>query len=314
MKPSNRWYAGLAALVAAWSLVSCGGGGSSTAVAPPPNPAAFSQPGAPASTGNVAIDGRNWINFRRSQVGIANLAQNAQIDRAAQAHSDYQKLNNVVSHDETPGKPGFTGVSLQTRLAAAGYTFSSGNRAYGEVISATTNGTGFAMAEELITAIYHRFAIFEPQFKEIGTGSAITNAGYTYFTSDFTANNGYGPGIGRGALIHWPYDGQTKVTTNFFSDSEAPDPIAGMNEVGYPVSVQGDITAVLTVQSFTIQPRGRAPLDVKLLQHATDPETPDSAAAIIPLAPLQAGTTYDVTFVGTADTVPVTKSWSFTTN
>jgi hypothetical protein len=219
-----------------------------------------------------------------------------------------------VSHDEIPGKPGFTGVGPQERLAAAGYTFASGNRAYGEVISASTNGTGFGMAEELITAIYHRFAIFEPQFKEIGTGSAITGAGYTYFTSDFTANNGFGPGIGRGVLVNWPYDGQTQVTRNFFSDSEAPDPVAGMNEVGYPVSVQGDITAVLTVQTFTIQPRGGMPLDVRLLQHATDPETPDSAAAIIPLAPLRAGTTYDVTFVGSADAIPVTKRWAFTTN
>jgi uncharacterized protein YkwD len=318
MKPSNRptrWYAGLAALAAALSLVSCGGGGSSsTAVAPQPPPAAISQPGAPAATGNVAIDGRNWINFRRSQIGISTLAVSAQIDRAAQAHSDYQKLNNIVSHDEIPGKPGFTGVGVQARLAAAGYTFANTNYAYGEVISATTNGTGFAMAEELITAIYHRFAIFEPQFKEIGTGSAITSASYTYFTTDFTANNGYGPGVGRGALTLWPFDGQTQVTRNFFSDSEAPDPVAGKNEVGYPVSVQGDITAVLTVQSFTIQPRGGAPLQVKLLQRANDPETPDSAAAIIPLEPLRAGTTYDVTFIGTADAIPVTKSWSFTTN
>jgi uncharacterized protein YkwD len=311
---SNRWYAGLAALVAAWSLVSCGGGGSSTAVAPPSPPPAISLQGAPAATGNVATDGRNWINFRRSQVGIATLAENAQIDGAAQAHSDYQKLNNIVSHDEIAGNPGFTGASVLARLQAAGYTFANTSRAYGEVISATTNGTGFTMAEELITAIYHRFVIFEPQFKEIGTGSAITSAGYTYFTSDFTANNGFGPGIGRGALTNWPYDGQAQVTRNFFSNNEAPDPVANLNEVGYPVSVQGDITAVLTVQSFTIQPRGGAPLEVKLLQHATDPETPDSAAAIIPLAPLKAGTTYDVTFVGTADTIPVMKSWSFTTN
>jgi hypothetical protein len=274
----------------------------------------------------VATDGRNWINFRRSQIGIATLAQNGQIDRAAQAHSDYQKLNNIVSHEEVSGKPGFTGVGVQARLAAAGYTFSSGSSiAWGEVIAASTNGSGFGMAEELITAIFHRFAIFEPQFKEVGTGSAITSAGYTYFTSDFAANNGYGPGIGRGALVTWPYNGQTQVTRNFFTDSEAPDPIPDMsvNEVGYPISVHGDISAVLTVQSFTIQPRGGAPLDVRLLEHKQLPPeqeteqnrtTPTSAAAIVPLAPLKAGTTYDVTFVGTADAIPVTKSWSFTTN
>ncbi len=316
MKLSNRWYAGLAGLATAWALVACGGGGDSSApAAPMPAPLVVTPvQGSPASVGNVAIDGRNWINFRRSQIGVAALVQNVQVDRAAQSHSDYQKLNNTVSHNEDPKEPGFTGADLAARLAAAGYTFATNaNRAYGEVISATTNGSGFYMAEELITAIYHRFVIFEPQFKEIGTGSATTGAGYTYFTSDFTANNGYGPGLGLGVLVNWPYNGQTMVTTNFFSDNESPDPVFGLNEVGYPVSVHGDITAVLTVSSFTIRPRGGADLSVKLLKHATDPETPNSAAAIVPLAPLNAATTYDVSFVGTADGVPVVKAWSFTT-
>jgi hypothetical protein len=37
------------------------------------------------------------------------------------------------------------------------------------------------------------------------------------------------------------------------------------------------------------------------------------AAAIIPLAPLAAGTTYDVSFSGTVDGTALSKSWSFTT-
>ena len=65
------------------------------------------------------------------------------------------------------------------------------------------------MAEELITAIYHRFVIFEPIFKELGSGAATTSAGYTYFTTDFAANNGYGAGIS--GLVVWPYSGQVSV-------------------------------------------------------------------------------------------------------
>jgi uncharacterized protein YkwD len=315
MNTPNRWTLTLAALATAWSLVACGGGGSSApAVAPaPPVVATVPEVGAPASVGNVAVDGMNWINYRRGQIGMPAMAPNAVIDRAAQAHSDYQKLNDTITHDEISGKAGFTGVHLLERLNTAGYTFVPGNYAYGEVISATSNNSGSYMADELITAIYHRFVIFEPMFKEIGTGSATTSSGYTYFTSDFTANNGYGQGVGRGTIVNWPYNGQTSVTPNFFSDYEAPDPVAGQNEVGYPVSVHADITAVLTVKIFTIRPRGGADLSVKLLQHATDTETPLSAAAIVPLAVLRAATTYDVTFEGTVDTLPVTKSWSFTT-
>ena len=56
-----------------------------------------------------------------------------------------------------------------------------------------------------------------------------------------------------------------------------------------------------------------AALDVRLLTHASDAHTGSSSAAIVPLAPLAANTTYDVSFTGTADSAPVTRSWSFTT-
>jgi uncharacterized protein YkwD len=321
MNVPNRWTTTLTALAAALALAACGGGSSNSSVTPaaPAAPAAAvvvspPQPGEPASVGNTAIDGRNWINYRRGQVGMAAMSPNALIDRAAQAHSEYQKANNEVTHDEVAGKSGFTGADLLQRLNAASFNFAANaNYAYGEVISATTNNSGFYMAEELITAIYHRFVIFEPQFKEIGTGAATTTRSYTYFTADFAANNGYGPGIGRGQIMTWPYNGQTAVTPNFFSDFEAPDPVPDRNEVGYPVSVHGDISGLLAVQSFTIRPRGGADLEVRLLKHDTDKETPASAAAIVPLAVLKAATTYDVSFTGTADGVAVVRNWSFTT-
>ncbi len=104
------------------------------------------------------------------------------------------------------------------------------------------------------------------------------------------------------------------MTRNFFSDYEAPDPVANLNEVGYPVSVHADIDAVLTVTGFTIHPRGGANLNVQLLVHSvSDQHTPLSAAAIVPLTVLAANTTYDVTFTGTSSGTPITKTWSFTT-
>ena len=309
----QRWRIVLAGLAAACTLLACGGGASSSTPAAQPTSILPQEPGAPALVNDISTDGLNWINYRRSQIGMPVLTHNALIDRAAQGHSDYQKTNDTVTHDQITGKPGFTGAHLLERLNAAGYTFANANYAYGEVISATTNSSGFYMAEELITAIYHRFVIFEPKFKEIGTGAASTAAGYTYFTSDFAANNGYGPGLGQGGLVTWPFNGQVKVAPNFFSDYESPDPVPGINEVGYPVSVHADITALLTVQSFTIRPRGGADLAVKLLKSSGDADTPRSAAAIVPLAVLQPNTTYDVNFSGMVDGVAVTRSWFFTT-
>jgi uncharacterized protein YkwD len=319
-----RWQQIAAAVAASLALAACGGGGGDsspaapvpggTAVTPvPTSPAPSPSPSdanAPAPSGNIALDGRNWINYRRTQIGMPTVAENAQINNAALGHSDYLRINNLMSHDQEPGRQGFTGATVGARLNAAGYTLPASGFAYGEVISGTTNGSGFFMAEELITAIYHRFVIFEPMFREIGTGAATSAGGYNYFTADFATRNGYGPGIARGTLVTWPFNGQTQVVPNFFSDTEEPDPIDSRNEVGYPVSVHANLDATLGVQSFGIRPRGGANLEVQRVDPLSDYKT---AASIVPLAPLRAATTYDVSFSGTLDGVPVTRTWSFTT-
>jgi hypothetical protein len=273
-----------------------------------------SDPGAPALTGDIAVDGLNWFNFRRSQAGLSVLTSSSIISMAAQNHSDYQRTQGGdPAHEEVAGKPGFTGVNDTDRLKTVGYALQNGWAA-GEVISGLKSQSGAFMAEELITAIYHRFAIFEPVFKEIGAGAATATGGYTYFTAEMTATNGFGPGLGNGNMINWPFDGQVRVPTNFFSDYEYPsDPVPGLNEVGYPISVHADIKATLKVTSFSVKERGGVDLSVKQLNSLVDPNTPPSAAAIIPLAVLKSKTTYDVTFVGTASGVPITRIWSFTT-
>ena len=297
-------------------LAGCGGGSdsgtassSNTATSPLP------QPGAPTLTGNTALDGFNWINYRRAQLGLSVLARNSQVDTAALGHSNYLRLNNTVSHDQTVGAPGFTGAELTNRLAATGYTL-NGRYAIGEVISATKQTSGFYQAEELITAIYHRFVMFEPVFKEVGTGATTIPGGYTYFTADLTAVNGLGAGIGMGRLVNYPVDKQTNVPIIFFSDTESPDPVPNQNEVGFPISVHADTGgggAGVVVRSFTITPRGGNALSTRLLSSATDSRTTASAAAIIPLAPLSRGTIYDVSFDGTVDGVSAPRTWSFTT-
>jgi uncharacterized protein YkwD len=309
-----RIIAGVGA-AALW-LAACGGGGGGSSSASSNTASSTPLPlevGAPVLTNDIATDGRNWINYRRGQVGMSTLAHSNIIDIAALGHSEYQRTNNTVTHEQTSGKPGFTGVTELDRLTAAGYVFANTNHAYGEVISATTNQTGAYMAEELITAIYHRFVIFEPVFKEIGTGAASTSAGYSYFTADFTANNGYGAGLAAGTVAVWPFNGQTQVPINFFSDYEEPDPVPNANEVGYPVSVHANITSIVKVQSFSVRPRGGSDLTVRQLSHDVDSKTPASAAAIIPLTRLASATTYDVSFSGTVDGTPVSRSWSFTT-
>lgn len=321
----------LAGCVTALALAACGGGGGSDSPAPSapptsntppaiPNPLTPAppvsetppQPGAPALTGNIALDGRVWLNYRRTQAGLSALTQSSVIDIAAQGHSDYQRINNVISHEQVAGKQGFTGVTLADRLAAANYVLVR-PAAYGEVISAANSSSGQYMAEELITAVYHRFVIFEPAFREIGTGAATATNGRSYFTANFGASNGYATTLARGQVAVWPFDAQTAVPRNFFSDTESPDPVPDRNEVGYPISVHANINAPVTVQTFTVRPRGGADLPTRLLSNANDTHTGKSSAAIVPLSPLAANTTYDVTFAGTVDGSAISRNWSFTT-
>lgn len=316
----------LPALLAAALLTACGGGGGGSSpstnqppVTPPTtNTCVVSQAGLPVATGDTAIDGFNWFNYRRAGIGLSMLSCNQFLNTAAVAHSNYLRLNNTVSHDETSGKPGFTGVDPQARMQAAGYTF-SGGWAYGEVISAAGDKSGFYHAEELITAIYHRFVIFEPKFKEMGTGASIRSDGYTYFTADMAYVNGPGPGLGTGKLVAYPADGQTAVPASFDSDTESPDPVPNQNTVGYPISVHSDLGNVvagggIAVTSFTVHPRNGANMLTRLVSNTDeDPNARQHAVAIIPLTPLTSNTTYDVSFTGTVDSIPVSKNWSFTT-
>ncbi|SFC73428.1 CAP domain-containing protein [Massilia yuzhufengensis] len=313
----------IAVVAVASSLAACGDGVSDTAgsnasaspatVVPP----VTATPGgadlaAPALTNNIAVDGRNWINYRRLQAGVPALTENVQINNAALGHSEYLRTNNLMSHDQVAGKAGFTGATLQDRLNGAGYTIPATGYAYGEVISGAPNNSGFYMAEELITAIYHRFVMFEPKFRDVGTGAATSASRYNYFTADFATRGGFGPGIAANAVITWPFNGQTGVTTNFMSDSESPDPVAGINEVGYPVSVHANIDAPVTMQTFTVRPRGGTNLQVQVV-NAGGSASQRTAVAIVPLAPLKGATTYDVSFAGTVNGAPVTRDWSFTT-
>lgn len=301
----------LALVLMAALLAGCGGSSDSNGdqVMAPPQ---VSEPNAPAFVGNTATDGFNWFNFRRIQMGLAPVTRNALLDSAAQGHSEYQRINDTITHEQSPLNSGFTGRQMWDRLQNAGYRFTQSSYAYGEVISATGYPSGFAAAEELITAIYHRFVILEPMFTEAGSGSATVPQGYTYFTTNFTAD-GLGPGLPGGEVAIYPVHDQANIPTVFYSDRETPDPVPDRNEVGYPVSVHANIVSTVTVTSFTIHPRGGAPLSTRLLSYANDSNTASSVAAIVPLNRLASKTVYDVQFQGAVDGQQVSKSWSFTT-
>jgi uncharacterized protein YkwD len=304
-------------IVTSFVLAACGGSETGSNIEGLGNASASQQslvvlePGTPHEVGDSASDSITWFNIRRKQVGLGTLTRHTKIDAAALGHSRYQTYNGIT-HEQDITNPGFTGANAGNRLNAAGYTFVRPSYAYGEVIVRSGNPSGYAGSEELIAAIYHRFVIFEPVFKEVGAGAATASNKAVYITTNFTVD-GLARALGNGGTVVYPIANQTNVATNFYSDTESPDPVASKNEVGYPISIHTDITGAIEVQNFTVRPRGGAALPSFLLTSSTDTHTPPSAAALIPEDPLAAGTTYDVQFTGAVDGINLTRSWSFTT-
>ncbi len=308
--PGRPAFRRLLLLATATLVAACGGNDR----APEPDAAQLSasEPGAPSASGDVAADGLAWINYRRSQAGLPPLRRDPLIDLAASRHSNYQQLNNLVTHDEDSEHPGFTAATASERLRATGFPLLSASFADGEVIAATGAPDGFASAEGLLGAIYHRYVVMEPRFDAVGAGAAHRDGGYYWLTVVLVGMQG-SIGLASGSIAVWPVPSQQRVRTNFFSDQETPDPMPAVDEVGYPVSVHANLNAVLTVDRFLLNdPEGRA-VAVRQLDGAADRDTPPSAAAIIPLQPLRSGATYSVQFAGRVDQQPVERSWRFTT-
>lgn len=293
------------------AVASCGGDTPAPAL---PDAAQLSaqQNAAPRFTGDIALDGLNWINFRRQQAGLSPLSREPALDAAATAHARYQQQNNLITHDQDDRLSGFTGEQAPDRLLAAGYPLRQQAYAEGEVVGASTQADGFALADGLLAAIYHRYVILEPVFDQAGAGTASRAGGYTWLTVNFVASED-----GRARpdlpLVVWPANAQTSVRTYFFSDQEIPDPVPAQDQVGYPVSVHAPMFSQLRVDRFTLsEPEGQ-PLPVRVLDPAQDINTPRSAAAIVPLQPLLPGRVYEARFAGTINTQPIDLQWSFTT-
>jgi len=250
------------------------------------------------------------VNQTRQLMGLPAVAGNAQLDLAAQAHADYLQTHiNGISHNETPGLSGFTGATPGARLTAAGYLFSSMN----EVISGGV-ASGQQAVQGLVQAIYHRFGIFAPEVAEVGIGLGTAPGKFANVVIDFGATFGNTVTLPIGWLGTYPVDGQTGVTRDFNSDTEVPDPVPSQNRVGYPVSIHAGAQDTLAVTSFTLaRADGGMSLPVQLLSFPADAHVPANAAAVVPLAPLDYGTRYQASFIGTRNGQAVSLSWTFTT-
>jgi uncharacterized protein YkwD len=128
----------------------------------------------PASTDTVA-QVVALVNKERASAGCDPLTEDAQLLKAAQAHSDDMAARNFFDHVNPDGAdPG-------QRITAAGYKWST----YGENI-AKGQQTPEAVMDSWMNSPGHRANILNCSFKDIGVG-IHTGSGGPWWTQDFGA-------------------------------------------------------------------------------------------------------------------------------
>lgn len=335
------------AAAAALMLAACGGGGGgSAAPAPAPAPATVvSTAGtlqvtvpAPTYAASSVMGGMfTKMNDLRARAGAGVMAQSAMLDTAAQAHADYMHVNGTSDRLEVAGQPGFYADTPPNRMAKAGYVSSARTE--------TIGGTGASFlgkdcALGLMATLYRAAALLGP-YQDVGYGSALDGQGtptcVTELGDPSTATYPQVPA--SGALIAYPYGGQTDAVETFNVSSEVPSPPASVlpnATAGTPVLVsirnadfvnfEADGSLAATVSKFEIRDASSNVLPSVLFAGKnvagagvtlnTDTKLGEGFVVLVPLAPLLKNSSYSVSFSATLKTgaAALTKSWSFTTN
>jgi uncharacterized protein YkwD len=352
-------------LLATALLASCGGGGSSTPVTPTGYTAtcangttryspysiadaqamctsavAASVPivtNIPATTyaaGSQEKLAFDYLNRARSSCGFGLLAQDTLLDLSTRNHANYMQVNNVTSHYETQGNPGFTGYSDVERAVYVGYVGTTGEVALGAPSTAIIPTTfSVDSVRTLLAAPYHFRSMMEG-WRDIGVAVNISPAGSNgnYLVMD----PGYKPTQAKqqpaaGTVLTYPCQGTTD--TEMAMANEDPWPLPGRrNAIGQSVIVQVAEGSTLVLTSYSMTRVGGPGIDAGTLANGsvagnTSPllkldwsnDTNSrfinryNVAMLMPDKTMYAGGVYRVQVAGTVDGAAFAKDFTFTT-
>ncbi|HEY8973173.1 MAG TPA: CAP domain-containing protein [Burkholderiaceae bacterium] len=329
-------FRAVAGAALASALHGCGGGGSGAPEPPPPAPTPAPSP---APSGPIAaqmtvptpvgydaerLAAFNRLNEIRLSAGLGMVAQSTAMDQAAQAHADWMVANDVFSHEEQTGTPGFVATDWPLRDEAFGYVPVGG----GEVMSAPAHGA--AGVDGLINTVYHRAVMlaFEPVDVGIGwSGAAGAHVSMPLVIDMTRPGSDSVRGLGQttqptiGGIAVWPLDHASGVPLQLGLENPNPVPSRDVLSLGTPMSVTIDRLKTISTMSFVLSESGTGTvIPTRLISNQTDPNflVPPSFVAAVPLVVLNPNTTYNATFSGITTSLEgtltnVNRTWSFTT-
>lgn len=314
-----------------------GSGGSGSDVATASGSLQTSVPTPDYAAGSQGDVSMSALNEARRNAGAGLLQQSKALDTAAQAHVQYLVINiGATGHTEEPVKPSFYEIRPELRMAKAG--FAPGYSA--EVINTRGTLLGVDCVGQMLATVYQASALLGPA-THTGFGFSGNFAVKPICIGNFATaqTDTLGQYAAAGALVAYPYGGQTNVPPDYNVDFDSPRPSATLvpnTPAGTPVIVNvrnadylnfraaGTLDAVVT--RFELKDAGGNAVTAVLLANQpiragagvvlnADGNLPDGAIALVPLSPLAPAKTYSVSFSATLKTggAPLAKSWSFTT-
>ncbi|MEK6206975.1 MAG: CAP domain-containing protein [Chloroflexota bacterium] len=237
-------------------------------------------------------------NELRAAVGAPAVRSDDRVTAAAQHHAEYLAQAGAVGHDETPGAPGFTGVSVQERLAAQGYTDATAS----EVAASSDSGT--EDVRFLWDLPYHRLGLMHPHAIVAGWGHAeigghTATVGVIVF--DFAAatpERVLSPTVGQRVAASW-------------AGNESPDalPAGAARPVGYPVMVVYSRARPVDLKSAKLSDASGREVAITVVTQIYERDY----AAIVPVAPLASGARYRVRLELSVAGTDVVDEWEFET-
>ncbi len=264
-------------------------------------PAQAAQEEHPEITSSLAA-----INLYRSWLGLAPMEIDPALQRAAEAHVNYYRLNfgdpNLAGmglHYETEGKAGYTGYSFQDRAEAAGYDGWTNE-------NAGLSGSMFGSTDWFMDTVGHRLTLLDPRYVDVGM-AAIADGEVVFEIIDFGMPQWVEETTPE--WVVWPPNGATGFGTGFWG--EAPNPFPGASfPVGNPITMKYYGPGDMTFSKATLSTGGR---EIASFAEIGTGFLGSDTVIIAGSYELEQGTTYTAHVEGTANGQPYTRTWSFTT-
>lgn len=259
-----------------------------------------------ATTVPAALPILKGVNEERVLIGLTPRPEDAKLSADLQKHCKYMAMNNLLTHPEDKGKPGYT---------------EEGNKAGMRSILGQGHSAD-KVAEGMVNTYFHRQDVIRPGAQAFGVGIEGAFTGIDGRSNTTKVPESYWP-------ILCPVPGQSGVATNYAK--EAPDATPGDPMAGYPITVYFG-TSSLKIKEATLKamapgsmqapPGTKLPAGTPVDCYLYDPTQGASAemtkyqscVCLIPKDPLKVNVDYEVSFNVDVAGKPWSKSWRFSTN